>query len=125
MSLKTEITRKQSVCLYVSGGKKCSFFGKFGVLSFLVTSVLRLAFLSYYRQVVGILFVKEKGMPAVVHNLLSASPTKWSNTLKQFVGNLLTNCLSVFDHFVRLALKGIMPASKKVGKTCTTEINNT
>ena len=36
---------------------------------------------------------------------LSASPSKWSNTLKQFVGNLPTNCLSVFDHFVKLALK--------------------
>ena len=38
---------------------------------------------------------------------LSANPTSWSNTLKQFVGNLPMNCLSVFDHFVRLALKGI------------------
>ena len=42
------------------------------------------------------------------HNPLSANPTKWSNTLKQFVGNLPTNCLSVFDHFVKLALNGIM-----------------
>ena len=33
-------------------------------------------------------------------NPFSANPTKWSNTLKQFVGN---NCLSVFDHFVKLA----------------------
>ena len=40
-------------------------------------------------------------------NPLSANPTKWSNTLKQFVGNLPTNCLSVFDHFVELALKGL------------------
>ena len=38
---------------------------------------------------------------------LSANPTKWSNTLKQFVGNLPTNCLSVFDHFVIWALKGL------------------
>ena len=38
---------------------------------------------------------------------LSANPTIWSNTFKQFVGNLLTNCLSVFDHFVGLALKGL------------------
>ena len=41
-------------------------------------------------------------------NPLSANPTKWSNTLKQFVGNLPTNCLSVFDHFVGLALKGLI-----------------
>ena len=40
-------------------------------------------------------------------NPLSANPTKWSNTLKQFVGNLRTNYLSVFDHFVKLALKGL------------------
>ena len=38
---------------------------------------------------------------------LSANPIKWSNTLKQFVGNLPTNCLSVFDHFAILALKFI------------------
>ena len=39
-------------------------------------------------------------------NPLSPNFTKWSNTLKQFVGKLWTNCLSVFDHFVGLALKG-------------------
>ena len=38
-------------------------------------------------------------------NPLSANPTKWSNTFKQFVNKLPTNCLSVFDHFVGLALK--------------------
>ena len=41
-------------------------------------------------------------------NPLNANPTKWSNTLKQFVDNLPTNCLSVFDHFVKLALKGLI-----------------
>ena len=40
-------------------------------------------------------------------NPLNANSTKWSNTLKQFVGKLPTNCLSVFDHFVKLALKGL------------------
>ena len=38
---------------------------------------------------------------------LSAKLTKWPTTLKQFVGNLPTNCLSVFGHFVGLALKGL------------------
>ena len=38
---------------------------------------------------------------------LSANPIKWSNTPKQFVGNLPTNCLSVFDYFVGLAFKGL------------------
>ena len=40
-------------------------------------------------------------------NPLSANFTKWSNTLKQFVGKLSTNCLSVFDNLVELALKGL------------------
>ena len=44
-------------------------------------------------------------------NSVSANPTKWSNTLKQFVGNLPTNCLSVFDHFVKLAPKGLRSAA--------------
>ena len=40
-------------------------------------------------------------------NPLNAKLTKWSNILKQFVDKLPTNCLSVFDHFVGLALKGL------------------
>ena len=39
---------------------------------------------------------------------LCANFTKWPNTLKQFVGKLPANCLSVFDHFVGLALKGLL-----------------
>ena len=38
-------------------------------------------------------------------NHLSTNFSKWSNTLKQFVGNLPTNCLSVFGHLVGLAFK--------------------
>ena len=56
-------------------------------------------------------------------NALSASPAKLSNTLKKFVGNLSTICLSVFDHFVGSALKRLTfiswfetPRSK--GGTC-------
>ena len=41
-------------------------------------------------------------------NPLSANPTKWSNTLKQFVGKLPTDFLSVFDHFVGIVLKGLI-----------------
>ena len=50
----------------------------------------------------------------LLHNLclsvnpLSANSTKWSNTLKQFVGNKPTSCWSVFGHFVGLALKGLI-----------------
>ena len=39
---------------------------------------------------------------------LNANSIKWSNALKQFAGNLPANCLSVFDYFVRLALKMII-----------------
>ena len=45
-------------------------------------------------------------------NPFNANPTKWSKTLKQFPGNLLTNCLSAFDHFVGLALKGLISRAK-------------
>ena len=56
-------------------------------------------------------------------NPLSANPTKWSNTLKQFVGNLLTNCLSVFNHFVGLALKGLTLKSGIKKSSRTTNCN--
>ena len=41
----------------------------------------------------------------LVQFIISANPTEWSNILKQFVVKLPANCLDVFDHFVRLALK--------------------
>ena len=54
---------------------------------------------------------------------LSAIPTKWSNTLKQFPGNLPTNFLSVFDDFAKSALKrleyesSILPLYRKIRVT--------
>ena len=45
-------------------------------------------------------------------NPLNVNPEKWSNTLKQIVGNLATICLSVFDHFMNLALKGLKAVTK-------------
>ena len=51
----------------------------------------------------------------MVFNPLSAKFIKWSNTLKQIVGKLRTICLSVFDHFSGLALKGLR--NKVVGNT--------
>ena len=47
-------------------------------------------------------------------NSLSANSTKWPNTLKQFVSQLPTNCLRLFDHFVGLALKGLTLAYDSV-----------
>ena len=44
------------------------------------------------------------------NNPLSTKSIKWSNTLKQIVGKLPMTCLSLFDHFVGLALKGIKQA---------------
>ena len=37
-----------------SGGKKCSFFGKFGVLCFPGTPILRFALLPYYRRAMDV-----------------------------------------------------------------------
>ena len=63
-------------------------------------------FIFIYR--IGHYFIK------MYFNLLSANPTKWSNTLKRFVGKLPTNCLSVFGHFVILALKGLIILYKSI-----------
>ena len=70
-NLKTGVTRKQGTPnfrknehflsldththLCVSEGKKCSFFGEFGVLCFLVTPVLRFTLLPYYRRIVVVM----------------------------------------------------------------------
>ena len=45
-------------------------------------------------------------------NPLSVKPTKWSNTPEEFVRNLPASCLSVFNHFVGLALKGLHRLNK-------------
>ena len=47
-------------------------------------------------------------------NPLIANPTKWSNTLKQFAAKLLKNCLSMFDHYVKLVFKGFLKTSQVV-----------
>ena len=40
------------------------------------------------------------------------------NTLKQFLGKFPTNCLSVFDHFVGLTLKGLKTICSKAPRNC-------
>ena len=62
--------------------------------------------LEFYSYVFGVNLICTFHMYICI-NPLSAKFTKWSNTLKQLVGKLPTNCLSVFDHFVGLALKGL------------------
>ena len=64
---------------------------------FYKTTILCLAFILYQKY-----FSWWNGL-----NPLNTSPTKWSSTLKQFVDNLPTNYLSVFDQLVKLALKGL------------------
>ena len=69
LNSKTGVSRKKKhakfpksehfLPLSVSGGKKCSFFGKFGVLGFPETPVLRFALLSYYRPLVSLYFQKD------------------------------------------------------------------
>ena len=49
LTFKNDIFGIASSC--VSGGKKCLFFGNFGMLCFLETPVLRLALLPYYRRI--------------------------------------------------------------------------
>ena len=51
--------------------------------------------------------ISKKGKVVFFHNVSELlvsergdNPTKWSNTLKQFVGNLQANYLSVFGHFL-------------------------
>ena len=51
-----------------------------------------------------------------VTNPLSANPTKWSNTLKQYIGKFPTNCLSVSDQFVKLVLSGLRSKYTKIWK---------
>ena len=53
---------------------------------------------------------------------LSANPTKWPNTLKQFIGKLPTNGLSMFGHFLNLALKGLRSTLNNLNSIVTTEI---
>ena len=47
--VSTFTRRLHDVFTCLSEGKKCSFFGKFGVLCLLETPVLRFALLPYYR----------------------------------------------------------------------------
>ena len=55
----------------------------------------------------SVFFLFWESPPNFTINPLSANPTKWPNTLKQFVGKLRTTCVGVFGHFVNLAPKGL------------------
>ena len=59
---------------------------------------------------VNSLNVEPHSEPGQTFNPLSATPQN-GQTLKQFVGSLLTDCLIVFGYFVRLALEGLRLSS--------------
>ena len=54
-----------------------------------------------------ILLFKPNRNESTTVNPLSTNLEKWSNRLKQIVANMPTICLSMFDHFINLALKGL------------------
>ena len=60
----------------------------------------------FYNGLVKSLYVIVNNF-SVRFNPISANPTQLSNTLKQFVSKMQTNCLSVLDHFVGFAIKGL------------------
>ena len=62
--------------VFISGGKKCSFSGKFDMLCFLETPVLRFALLPYYQRFVCIFEVCLKWSK---HVMLNASDKTWIN----------------------------------------------
>ena len=68
-----ETFRKKINILSVYGGKKCSFFGEFGVLCFFETPILRFALLPYYRRFLmidNIQYSLTQYIPACFHLLL-------------------------------------------------------
>ena len=75
---------------------------------------LTLCFSRYYESFIAIKFFHIEMLIMFGTKLIKSwhrliqKATKWPNTLKQFVGNLPTNCLSVFDFLVRLKLKELI-----------------
>ena len=56
----------------------------------------------------------------IILNLLSANTTKWSQQTQRICWQQPTNCLSVFDNFVGLALKGLTLFEAMNGKLLST-----
>ena len=71
------------------------------IICFILIEVV--VFLIFFAKIsIGINTFNLNDLSLCDHNPLSANPTKWPNTHT----HLPTNCLSVFGHFVILALKG-------------------
>ena len=73
---------------YVSGGKKRTFFGKFGVLYFRETAVLRFALLPYYRPLTVL----------YLHSYLGCK--LWRNSFLQLFQNSSAICWIRHHHFL-------------------------
>ena len=86
--------------------KSYTFTNKLHSLLFLFTTIQEWGLSQFYKYQLSYKYNHLNEF----HNFdpLSENPTKLSNTLKQFVGKLPTNCRSVFDHFVGLVLKGLI-----------------
>ena len=61
--------------------------------------------------------INNNSLRVLLFNPLSANFTKWSNS------NLPTNCLSVFDHFVGLVVRGLKFATSSNPKGLTSSSN--
>ena len=99
----------QFMCMYILGHFTFKILGQVLFLRFNVcffTQKYCYLFISFFISIT-INFSIISVITVIIISPLSANPIKWSNTLKQFIGNLPTNFLSVFDHFVKLALKGL------------------
>ena len=82
------------------------FHNHLSLLSFVYWKVIH-SYLPLQSIVFRSLKTYSKVIPTNIDILLSANFTKCSNKVRQFIGNLPTNCLSVFGHFVGLSLKGL------------------
>ena len=89
MNLKTGVSRKQSTPNF----RKCLFLGKFDVLCFLETPVLRFALLPYYRQNLGFCFFRPL--------------RKWVNEKKEQMNSFFFN-----DPIINLRAKPILPEER-------------
>ena len=109
----TKVANKGSCIKFV--GEEAGVFFKFFQTKFLAQRTIQLRFSLSSN------FFEKDHMAALIRfsilfNPLSTNPEKWSNTLKQIVGNLPTICLSVLDHFMNLALKGLRLAFVQTNK---------
>ena len=95
--------------MIISSKLLSSVHGRNNWLFFWAFSIWIIPYVIIYKS-----FVRIHWLDQEYFNPLNANFTKGSNTLKQFVGKLPTNCLSVFDHFVGLAVKGLRFVDKVV-----------